>query len=350
MNTPAIRALIVLLLAAAAGAGCNTEAENPFTAANRTTTPPAESDLVFTSDGYAPRAGSPRDIYSAQDTGVGVARHTFCNDETRRCDTVEAAPAPDRRRLAVRKILRDTNNDGRLGPEDGEALLMVDLSRGVEGELFPQAAQLSGVDWSPREDILVYSGVGEGGLEDLFRTVPRPDPEESFNLTVSADVRERRPRIDPSGTVAAYERIEADGKGQIWVFGSRAAQSRITSGGPGTEALAGTPYVVGGDADPDFSPDGRFLVFRRLTATGNGGRGSWDVMTVRTDGSSLTTIVSGPAYRGAPDWGDRGIVFEEVDVAAGQSRLVVVQPDGSGRRVVVTAGSGRLLTYPRWLP
>ncbi|MGH2688902.1 MAG: TolB family protein, partial [Actinomycetota bacterium] len=268
----------------------------------------------------------------------------------RRCDTVEAAVAPDRRRLAVRKVARDTNNDGRYGPEDGEALLIVDLSRGVEGELFPQALRVSGIDWSPREDILVYSALGEGDREDLFRTVPRPAPEESFNLTLSPTVRECRPRIDPTGTVAVYERIEDSGKGQIWLFGSRTAQTRVTSGGPGTDPLPGTPYVVGSDADPDFSPDGRFLVFRRLTGTGNGGLGTWDVMIVRTDATALATLVTGPAYRGAPDWGSQGIVFDEVDLAAGESRLVVIQPDGSGRRVIVTGAASTTLSFPRWLP
>jgi hypothetical protein len=348
MSRPAAPAIACLLAALGLGA-CRTDEESPFTSPNPTSTPSAEADLLFTSNTFTTRAASPRDVYSVQDTGAGVTRHTFCNDETRRCDTVEAAPAPDRRRLAIRKVLRDTNGDGRYDATDGPALLIMDLARGVEGELFPQAIQVSGIDWSPREDILVYSALGEGGVEDLFRTVPRPDPDESFNLTLTPNVRERRPRFDPTGTRAVYERIEADGKGQIWIFAGRTVQSRVTAGGPGSEPLPGTPYVVGSDADPDYSPDGRFAVFRRLTATGNDGLGSWDLMVV---GDSLTpvAIVTGPAYRGAPDWGPQGIVFEEIDIAAGQSRLVLVQPDGSGRRVIVTVGSGRALTFPRWLP
>ena len=59
-------------------------------------------------------------------------------------------------------------------------------------------------------------------------------------------------------------------------------------------------------------------------------------MTIRSDGANLTTIATGAAYRGAPDWGKAGIVFVESDAAAGESRLVLVQPDGSGRRVIRT--------------
>jgi hypothetical protein len=59
--------------------------------------------------------------------------------------------------------------------------------------------------------------------------------------------------------------------------------------------------------------------------------------------------VSGPAYRGAPDWGAQGIVFAEGDPATGAYSLVVVQPDGSGRRTVLSLGPGFLLSNPRWL-
>ena len=125
--------------------------------------------------------------------------------------------------------------------------------------------------------------------------------------------------------------------------------TRVSAGADGSERLAGTPYAVGSDADPDYSPDGRSVVFRRLTATGNGGLGTWDLMTARLDGSALTTIVTGPAFRGAPDWGSRGIVFPETDAAAGAARLVLVQADGSGRQALVTLGSSFEISYPRWL-
>ena len=91
------------------------------------------------------------------------------------------------------------------------------------------------------------------------------------------------------------------------------------------------------------------MVFRRLTGTGNGGLGTWDVMTIRSDGANLTTIAGGAAYRGAPEWGKAGIVFVESDVAAGESRLVLVQPDGSGRRVIRTERLDFGMGAPRFL-
>jgi hypothetical protein len=333
-------------LAAALGA-CSTEPGNPFADAIQMVPPGPDAAIVFTSNSYAQGPGAPRELFAVEAGGGGLTRLTFCNVEPRRCDTAEAAPSSDRRRMAVLRVVDDTDGDGRLTEADGQSLLMSDLSRGVEGLLFPQSQEVSGVDWSAVSEVLVYSAQGADGNDDLFRV--DPNGQNNRNLTASPAVRERRPRIDPTGSIAVYERIEADGKGQIFIFNSTQNQGRVTSGGPGTAALPGTLYVVGSDADPDFSPDGQSIVFRRLTDVGTGARGSWDVLTVRTDGSGLEVVASGPAFRGAPDWGPEGIVFAEVDEAAGTSQLVVVQANGSGRRAIVSAPAAVEVSHPRWL-
>jgi Tol biopolymer transport system component len=333
---------LAVLLAGALGA-CNTEYDNPFAESATGQPPPPAADVVFTSNTYTTRAGSPRELYAAEDGGAGVTRLTFCNTDQRRCDNVEAAPAPERDRMAIRRVSADANNDGQLTAADGEALVFVDLSRSVEAELLPANARVNGVDWSPLGDFIIYSAVGEGGQDDIF--IMDPNGQNNRNRTLSPGISERRPRLNDSANSAVYERIDNTGKGAIFIFSA----FRVTSGGPGSEPLAGTHYVVGSDADPDFSPDGRLVVFRRLTATGNGGLGTWDVLTARTDGTELTVVATGPAYRGAPDWGPAGIVFNEVDVAASRSQLVTMDPAGTNRLTPVTLGAGILLSYPRWL-
>lgn len=342
-----LRALLMVLAAAGLGS-CGGDPGNPFAESNQTVAPRDAADIVFTTNSYTGSAGSPRELFAVEDGGGGLARLTFCNSDPRRCDTVEAAPAPDRQRMAVRRVLNDTNNDGRLTAADGESLLVVDLSRGVEGVLLQQAARVSAIDWSPGGEVLIYSAEGEGGVEDFFRV--DPNGQNNRNLTSSSTVRERRPRIDPTGSVAVYERIEADGKGRIFIFNTTLSQVRVTAGGPGTAALPDSPYMVGSDADPDYSPDGRSVVFRRLTGAGNGGLGTWDVLSVRIDGSGLAVVASGPVFRGAPDWGLQGIVFSEVDVAAGTSQLVVIQPDGTDRRPILSVPASLEVSHPRWLP
>jgi Tol biopolymer transport system component len=328
---------------AAALLGCNTEYENPFARSDTGVPPPVTSDIVFTSNSYTTRTGSPRDLFAAEDGGSGITRLTFCNNEQSRCDNAEAAPAPERQRMMIRRVSSDTNNDGRLSPEDGEALVFVDLSRGTEAELIPSIARVSGVDWSPLGDFVIYSANGEGGREDLW--IMDPNGQNNRNRTLTSTIAERRPRLNAAANSAVYERIEQGGKGQIFIFSA----FRVTSGGPGSDPLPGTPYIVGADADPDFSPDGRFVVFRRLTGVGNAGLGTWDILTARTDGTELTTVASGPVYRGAPDWGDQGILFNEINVAASSSQLVLIDPAGTNRRTLATVGASFLMSFPRWL-
>jgi hypothetical protein len=349
--------LLALALASSL-TGCGDD-ENPITSGSSVGRLRGTAAIVFTSDSYTTRPGAPREMFAIDEDGSGLTRVTNCNTDSKRCDHSEVAPAPDGRRFALRRATTDTNMDGRVGPGDNEVVVIIDTQRGTEGQIelrastpgggFVQTNKLSGLDWSPLDDLLVYAGNGEGGNDDMFRTIPRPDLDASQtrNLTFTSQVRERRPRIDPTGTAAVYERTEATSKSQVYLFGANGTQSQVTTAGPGDETLGS--YTVGGDADPDYSPDGRSLVFRRLSATGNGGLGVWDLMTIRIDRTGLGTVVSGPVYRSAPDWGPKGLVFSEIDKATGLAQLVILQPDGSGRRVIATL-NGFDIASPRWIP
>jgi hypothetical protein len=325
---------------------CSQEYENPFASPHQTATPPPGAALLLTSNTYGTLAGAPREVYAMNEDGSGLVRLTFCNSGARLCETSEASAGENSHRVATRRTPADLNGDGSLTPVDGEGLVTVDLSRGIEGTLLSPGTRVSGIDWSPIEDLIVYSARGAGDRDDLFRI--DANGANNVRLTDTTTLSERRPRIDPSGTVAVFESIDAaDGKGTIWLFvGGRTVP--VTQGGEAGEPLGGTPYRVGSDADPDFSPNAGSIVFRRLTATGNGGLGSWDLLTVTTGGAAPTPIASGPRYRGAPDWGPLGIVFEEID-EAGRANVVVVDPDGSNRRTLATAGAGLALSHPRWL-
>ena len=333
--------------AAAFVLGCARTYDNPFAGSQTTVEPSAAASIVFTSNAHNPRPGTGREVFAVEESGANATRLTFCGEGGAMCSTLEATFGADRRRAAVRRVLADTDSDGRLTTADGESLFLIDFQRSVEGVLVPAAARASSVDWSAISDVIVYSGAGTGGQEDIFRM--DPNGQNNRNISDSAGIRERHPRVDPTGTIAVFERIDATGKGEIWVFFTTQAQSRLTTGGEAGPALPRTPYVVGSDADPDYSPDGRTIVFRRLRALGDGRLGQWDLMTVRADGAGLTTIVSGPAFRDAPDWGPRGIAFTET-APDGRSEIVIVDPDGSNRRPVVTVGSGVDLGAPRWMP
>jgi hypothetical protein len=335
----------VLLVFSACLGGCNQDYPNPFVPPNRIVPLPADAALLVSSNAHA-APGAPREVYAMNRDGANLTRITFCNSGERACDNVEASAGRDRDRMAARRIPSDADADGRFTPADGVGVVFLDLARGLEGFLLAASTRVSGLDWSPTDELVVYSANSSGGVDDLFRM--DSNGRDNSPLTATPEISERRPRVDPSGTVAVFERIAQDGLGTIWIFVNARTQTAVTQGGTPGAPLAGTPYRVGSDADPDYSPDGRSLVFRRLTAPGSGGLGSWDVLTVSTEGGTPTSVASGPRYRGAPDWGADGIVFEEID-EGGQASLVVLQPDGSGRRTLATLGAGLSLSYPRWL-
>jgi Tol biopolymer transport system component len=336
----------VPLVLLALGMGCAGEYDNPFAGVNLSQPPPAESEIGFVSAASG-SSSDRRDLFAADESGTPVTRLTTCSREARPCDVLEASWSPDRARAMVRRRIDDTNGDSRLTTADGESLAFVDLGRGTEAVIIEADRRVTGVDWSPTGNAVVYSALGAGDREDIF--VMDPNGQNNENLTATTTVDERRPRIDPTGTVAVYERIEPGGKGRIFIYLNRNAQLAVTSGGAGTGTLTGTPYQVGSDADPDYAPDGRTLVFRRLASLGNGGLGNWDIMTVRGDGTTLTTVATGPGYRGAPDWGGRGIVFNEIDPVTGLNRIVTIATDGT-RRTPVTVAPAAGLQFPRWLP
>jgi hypothetical protein len=325
---------------------CSTNYPNPFENANQMVPPPAAAKIVFAANTYAARSGGGRDLFAVDDTGTTITRLTFCNTTDRRCEYVESIPSPKRERQAVRRVI-DTDGDGKVTASDGESLRIVDLTRAVEGELVSGNAHVSGADWSPGEEVLYYSGVGSGGLEDLYQV--SSNGQSNQDLTSSTGVRERRPRFNLGGTALVFERIEGAARGQIWIATSLGLRA-LDAGGTQGEALAGTPYLVGSDADPVFSPDGRSIAFRRLAATGNGGLGMWDLMIISTQSTPAVppTLVTGPAFRGAPDWAAGGIIFVETVPGSGP-QLVLLNPDTGVRRVLVTAGAGFELGFPHWL-
>jgi Tol biopolymer transport system component len=335
------------LLTAVLGA-CETKTQNPFENVSLTQPPDENDALVFTSNNYSLEAEQPSDLFSMPQDGSAVKRLTACNRDGRLCHTVEAALASDRVRAVARRVVNDSDEDGRLTENDRAGLIMIDLERSIEAPLLDERYGVNSIDWSPVGEQLLFSAIPPGlEAEDLYVVVPGSANEQSV-LIFTPEVRERRARYDRSGSFAVFERIEPGDKAQVYLLDGSLTEVPLTFGGPGSEQLEGTPYIVGSDADPCFSPDNSFVVFRRLTGIGNG-RGNWDILTVSTADLSISVVVSGPSYRGPPDWGPAGIAFEEPDPRGG-SRIAVVQPDGASVSYPVGVLEGYSVAYPRWIP
>jgi Tol biopolymer transport system component len=329
------RLLVVASIALAAG--CGDDPANPFNRFANARPPSADAVLVFVSGSWTDAPGAPRELLALNADGSKIEQLTACAQADPPCDFVQAAPSPDRNRLVA---IRTTPG----AAEGASTLYFMDLSRSVETVVFPNRQILS-ADYSPDASFLIYTGIApQTSQEDLFFS--QPNGQEEQNLTQSLVVRERNARIDPFSRTAIFERIDESGTSRIYLY----ASTPITSGPAAGPVLPGTPYLVGADADPVFSRDGLQVAFRRLTGTGNGGLGTWDLLTLIADGASTPTVIAtGPVYRGAPDWGTGGILFVETDTATSQSQLVLVQPDGSGRTVLRTENASSRMGSPRWL-
>lgn len=318
-------------------AACQGSSNSALIGSTQSRPPAADAALLFVSGSWSADLGQPRELFSSNADGSKIERLTGCAQLAQPCDILQVAPSVDRNHVAAVRTIP--------GAAAGTAgLYYMDLSRSVEKLLFARR-QVNAVDWSPDDSFLVYSSFGDGlaAAEDLYYCLPNATSDQALTSTPTA--RERNPRINPGASTAAYELIDETGVARIALFGAAA----LTSGPATGPALSGTPYVVGADATPAFSPDSKFVVFRRLTGVGNGGLGTWDLMVIGSDGAGLQTVASGPVFRGAPDWGKTGIVFVETDAAEGKSRLVLVQPDGSGRKVLHEELAGFQMGAPRWL-
>jgi Tol biopolymer transport system component len=330
------RMLVAASLVLVAACGDNTG--NPLSGLIASRPPSAEAALVFVSGSWADVTGGPRELLALDPDGSKVERLTSCSSAAEPCDFLSAALGPDRTRiLAIRTSP---------GSESGaSALYYMDLARSVETILVPQR-RVGTADFARDGSFIIYSGVApQGTQEDLYTSQLNGTQEQ--NLTQSVQVREIDVRIDPFGRTAVFERIDASGVSRIALY----PDTPLTSGPATGPALPGTPYLVGADADPAFSPDGTSIAFRRLTGVGNGGLGTWDLLTLVLDGvSEPRVIVSGALSRGAPDWGAKGILYVETDAAASRSQLVLVQPDGSAPTVLRTEDAAYRMGAPRWLP
>jgi hypothetical protein len=322
---------------------CSDDSGNPFDQFSFSRPPSADAVLYYVSGAWTDEPGAPRELFALTASGE-TERLTTCTQRSESCDFLQVAQSGDPARIvAVRGAVG--------GDPTATALYFIDLARSVE-TIIALARRVQATDWGVDNSFVIYS---TGAVEDIFFV--QPNGTENQALTETPDFRERSPRMSPDGSAAVYEGLtETPGKSLLYYFlgnGDNAA-FQVTAGGPGSEVLPGTPYVVGSDASPVFAPNGEFLAYRRLTGTGNGGLGTWDILAISSTGlegnEPLVVAGGGGVYRGAPDWGlDGRILFVETDMTTEVSSLIAIRPDGTGREVLHSEDAGFRMGAPRWI-
>jgi Tol biopolymer transport system component len=171
-----------------------------------------------------------------------------------------------------------------------------------------------------------------------------------------------------NGTTSfAYPRWAPDGRSIVVEYQafSDARQEDVTGSAIATIDAAGTgspaPRLVtpmsGFGAHPDWSPDGKRLVFGSygIESFETGGPGASNLYTVNPDGSDLTQVTRfavGDSRAGHPSWTPDGkrIIFTKIDGkdfdGYGSRRIASIAADGSDLQVI----DDFLGTFPRLQP
>ena len=239
---------------------CGNNGGNPFAATAPARPPAADAAILFVSGSWSAQPDAPREIMAIAADGSNPQQLTTCARAAQPCDILQVAPSPDR----VRVVAVRTTPDAEAG---AQVLYFMDLSRSVETHPAPAPSRRLGRLVEGRQLPAVRLAQRPGRQRGpVHRAAGRDPGAEPHRLAERARATRTARSLRPHRGLRADRR---HGVSRIYLF----RESPVTSGPAAGPALPGTPYVVGADADPAFSPDGTLIVFRRLTGTATAGSG-----------------------------------------------------------------------------
>ena len=162
------------------------------------------------------------------------------------------------------------------------------------------------------------------------------------------------PAFSPDGRTLAIDAVD-DGVPGIFLIPARAPKGKLITEAD-AQRVTSAPADTAFDSEPQFSPNGKWIVFTRFSmecAEGPDGCQT-RIYKVRTNGSGLRLLV-GPEINGsAPDWHPSGlaIVFDSHDTffAPNVGHIMVMLADGSHKHVIVRGDSDSHYGNPSFSP
>ena len=152
--------------------------------------------------------------------------------------------------------------------------------------------QITRASWSPADQSIMVVECRAAGRPDRLLVI-KLDGTVVRELR-TGQLRIEDPSISPDGRTVAYwahSAVGAHNGGSIYTLAIDG------SSGP----LRLTNRKAGSDADPAWSPDGSMIAFRR-----RGPNDNLDVYLMRSDGSGVRPVATGPAVEEKPAWSPDG--------------------------------------------
>jgi len=148
--------------------------------------------------------------------------------------------------------------------------------------------------WSPAGDKIAFVR-DTGGQSDLWTV--RPDGTDLARITTTDVVSEISPDWSPDGRRLVYYRYDGSGGGCVTggIFTVRVADGRKTE-------VVDTPCS---DLDPRWSPDGRRIMWQVQNGPAGGKARGAGIYTVRVNGTDRRGVLTGANRWFEPDWQSR---------------------------------------------
>lgn len=273
------------------------------------------------------------------------------------------AVSPNRKMIAATRWQSDTNGNGTIDEFDKKTLWLLDLENGKDWPLLPDwDTGYGGVDWSP-DGHFIYFSSWHDKFSDIYRIsydgkdLQNITKDIKLDLPFAADKASAPKWVSDTGVshdgewiCFLFTRIGVN-KGVIAVCRTDGTDARIITDGGELKAGKYGPFSAG-DFDPEFSPDGKYVVFERATgaATNFMGVASGDVMTVKVDGTELKNLspAANMSTLGIPDWSvDNRIIISEWNKRDMYAGPAMINADGNGFHRLEKA---RSITWVRWIP
>jgi Tol biopolymer transport system component len=315
---------------------------------------PSDADIVYISriHGKGKKPPAPAEVYVMNADGRNITRITYSNGKK---SFNHVSVSPDRKMLVAQMADKDTNGNGFLEEKDDQKLWVLDIANKVAWAITDGKVHVSGPEWSPDGSrILVGADFERNKPTDIYTI--KSDGTELTNLTNTPKAGETDVAWSKDGSMITYVRADfKNRKNRVWIMNvDGSGQRQLTDGGQIRTGKLGR--FLTGDYDPEFSPDGKHVVFGRLLKTGvNKGVGIHNIFVVDVNGRNLKNLTNvNSAAEFVPGWSYDGkkIIFTVFDTERKYGGLMIINADGSRRQRLLTDIKGVELggSLPRWIP